>query len=105
MTEMSNDKTKYRKQRVPVWSGNSKKFLGWGNVVGEESIKIAPGKKLGKTPVINLDSGRVIHGYECGWMPAKVGLFIPIRKDWAQTPSFTNLWGGLPASSPHLLDF
>lgn len=55
--------------RVKVFSGAEREYLGLGTIVGVEKIQV--GRDIVSIPVIKLDSGEVLRGYECWWIPRR----------------------------------
>ena len=52
--------------RVKVFSADRKEYLGLGTIIGFEKVQF--GLDISSVPVIRLDDGRVLRGYECWWI-------------------------------------
>ncbi|ALM76238.1 hypothetical protein TBCH5v1_2343 [Thermococcus barophilus] len=52
--------------RVKVFSGDMREYLGLGTVVGFEKFPF--GLDIVRIPVIQLDNGKELRGYECWWI-------------------------------------
>jgi len=52
--------------RVKVFSGDRREYLGLGTIIGFEKVQF--GLDVLSIPIIKLDSGEEIRGYECWWI-------------------------------------
>jgi len=52
--------------RVKVFSGDRREYLGLGTIIDFEKVQF--GLDVLSIPVIQLDNGRIIKGYECWWI-------------------------------------
>ena len=52
--------------RVKVFSADKSGYLGLGTIIGFEKVQI--GGNILSVPVIRLDNGKVLRGYECWWI-------------------------------------
>lgn len=53
--------------RVKVFSADRSQYLGLGTIKGFEKVSFED-KFVTDVPVIELDSGEVLRGYECWWI-------------------------------------